>query len=101
MTKENREGFYIAATVGAVVLLWWAWNKNNPVIPAAAGPSDSTFPVPWGQPMDSVYNANPTAYEPPTNKDLTLNIDNPYLSMLNSAYMPLFGFVGIAQGIQL
>lgn len=101
MTTQTREGVYIAGTVGALVLLWWVWNKNNPPIPAATVPAEAAFPVPWNGPMNDVYTANPGAYQPATDSSLTLNINNPYLSMLNSAYMPLFGFVGVAQGIAL
>jgi hypothetical protein len=101
-TVKSHEAFYITAFAAAAVLLWWVWNKSQPaVIPAASGPADASLPVPWGAPMDNVYSANPDAYDPPTNADLTLNIGNPYASMLNSSYMPLFGFVGIAQGVEL
>jgi hypothetical protein len=98
-TKVSHEAFYFAATAGSLWLLWWVWNKNHAPIPAAQTPGDSAFPIPWGSPMDNVYTANPTAYDPPSNADLTLNINNPYASMLDSAYMPLFGFVGVAQGV--
>jgi hypothetical protein len=37
---------------------------------------------------------------PPTNAQLSLNIQNPFAALLSSAYMPLFGFVGVAQGVQ-
>jgi hypothetical protein len=100
-TKVSHEAFYFAATAGVIWLLWWVWQKNNlpAAIPAATSPSQQAFPIPWGSPMDNVYAADPTAYDPPSNADLTLNINNPYASMLDSAYMPLFGFVGIAQGV--
>lgn len=102
MTKQQtHEAFYFAATAGVLWLLWWVWNKNNPAISAAESPSQGAFPIPWGEPMENVYAANPTAYDPPSNADLTLNINNPYASMLDSAYMPLFGFVGIAQGVSM
>lgn len=100
MTKQTtHEALYFAATAGVIWLLWWVWNKNNAAIPAAATPTEQGFPIPWSAPMDNVYNADPTAYAPPTNADLTLNINNPYASMLDSAYMPMFGFVGVAQGV--
>lgn len=101
MTTKSHEYFYFAATAGVMWLLWWVWSKNHAAIPAATTPSQDAFPIPWGNPMEGVYNANPTAYDPPTNADLTLNINNPYASMLDSAYMPLFGFVGIAQGVTM
>lgn len=101
MAVKSHEGLYIAATAGVMWLLWWVWTKNNTpaAIPAATTPSQQALPIPWGAPMDNVYAADPTAYDPATNADLTLNINNPYASMLDSAYMPLFGFVGIAQGV--
>jgi hypothetical protein len=99
---KKHEGFYIAAFASAAVLLWWVWNRSQPpAIQAATVPSQEGFPIPYDSPMASVYAANPTAYEPPSPADLTLNIDNPYASMLNSSYMPLFGFVGVAQGVEL
>jgi hypothetical protein len=98
-TKTSHEAFYFAATAGVIWLLWWVWNKNNAAIPAATNPSQEGLPIGWADPMNNVYGADPTAYQPPTNADLTLNINNPYASMLDSAYMPLFGFVGIAQGV--
>jgi hypothetical protein len=100
-TKVSHEAFYFAATAGVIWLLWWVWQKNNlpAAIPAATNDNQSAFPIPWGDPMEGVYNANPDAYDPATNADLTLNINNPYASMLDSAYMPLFGFVGVAQGV--
>jgi hypothetical protein len=98
---KSHEGFYFAATAGVIWLLWWVWSKNNQPIQAAQDPATASgaFPIPWGSPMDNVYAADPTAYDPATNADLTLNINNPYASMLDSAYMPLFGFVGVAQGV--
>lgn len=98
-TKETHEALYFAATAGVLWLLWWVWNKNHGPIQAATTPTESAFPIPWSSPMEGVYNANPDAYDPATNADLTLHINNPYASMLDSAYMPLFGFVGIAQGV--
>lgn len=98
-TKTSHEYFYFAATAGVIWLLWWVWNKNNAAIPAATTPSQDAFPIPWSDPMTNVYGADPTAYQPPSNADLTLHINNPYASMLDSAYIPLFGFVGIAQGV--
>jgi hypothetical protein len=100
VSKETHEALYFAATAGVLWLLWWVWQRNQPQpIPAATTATQSGFPIPWSAPMDNVYAADPTAYQPPTNADLTLNVNNPYASMLDSAYMPLFGFVGIAQGV--
>jgi hypothetical protein len=105
MAEKSHEAFYIAATAGAMILLWWVWKQNNSPIQAAANPAEAVdgggFPIPWASPMTDVYDANPTAYQPPSDADLTLNVANPYLSMLGSDYMPLFGFVGVAQGMDL
>lgn len=102
-TTQSHEALYFAATAGVIWLLWWVWNKNNQPIQAAQNQAQASgaFPIPWGSPMDNVYAADPTAYDPATNADLTLNVNNPYASMLDSAYMPLFGFVGIAQGVAM
>lgn len=109
LTTNDRESIYLVGFAAAAVLLWWVWNRNEQsqaqAIQASAVPSESIdgggFPIPWDSPMDDVYAANPTAYQPPTDSDLTLNINNPYAAMLGSTYMPLFGFVGIAQGVEL
>jgi hypothetical protein len=102
MSTEGKDAVYIAATAGVIFLLWWVMRRNQPAaIPAATTPSQEGFPIPYGAPMDNVYTADPTAYEPASNADLTLNVDNPYASMLNDSYIPLFGFVGVAQGMQL
>lgn len=107
MAEKNHDALYFAATAGVMVLLWWVWKRNQEAnsIQAAATPSESVdgggFPIPWGSPMTDVYDANPTAYNPPTDADLTLNVGNGQISGLSSDYMPLFGFVGIAQGVEL
>jgi hypothetical protein len=106
MAIKDRDYVYVAATAGIITLLWWVWKRNQaPPINAAPNPAETVdgggFPIPWDSPMNDVYAANPTAYDPPTDSDLTLNINNPYAAMLGSTYMPLFGFVGIAQGVEL
>jgi hypothetical protein len=106
--SKSRDILYFAATAAAVAVLWYVWQKNQPapipsLLSTAQTPAEQigAFPIPWSAPMDGVYNANPTAYDPPTAADLTVNVGNPYASMLNSAFMPLFGFVGMAQGVEL
>jgi hypothetical protein len=96
---NDRDWLYLSGTVIALAVLWYAWSHRAGAAPPA-NPSEQigALPVGWDDPMTSVYAANPAAYQPATPGSLTLNIANQSPSILDSQYMPLFGFVGIAQG---
>lgn len=87
---------YLTGAAVTLIVLWWAAHHAPPL--AAPLPADSAFPQGWDSPMTNVYAANPGAFLPPTDETLTLIIQNQLPSMLSDQYIPLFGFVGIAQG---
>jgi hypothetical protein len=102
---SDKDWVYLCGAGLTLAVLWFfATGRNQGAggltgLQLTANPSEisGAFPINWSAPMTGVYNANPQAYSPPTNADLTLNIADQSASMLNSAYMPLFGFVGVAQ----
>ena len=95
MNDRNYTKF--AAVVGVGVLLWWL-SKNN--VPALSGVADASPPLSGFDPMTQVFSNYPNAWSPPSLSDATIqvNIANQGLSTLSNQYIPLFGFVGIAQG---
>lgn len=50
-------------------------------------------------PADAIYSQNPQNFTPQALGAQTINIDNQGLSFLDNKYTPLFGFVGMAQGV--
>lgn len=94
---------YVFGAAIALLCLYEAW-KHSAAHPAgvtqALAPSEASgaFPIGWACPMNVVYCANPSAYAPPTAQQLTVNVACQTASQLANPYMPLFGFVGIAQG---
>ena len=94
MTQSGRDWFYAGGVVAALIVLWYFAHQK----PVAQAPGEEAFPQAWDSPMVNVYNANPQAYLPPDDATLTITIGNQLPSMLSDQYIPLFGFVGIAQG---
>jgi hypothetical protein len=98
----DKDWLWTAGVGVALLVLWWLAHRAS----VQAGPSTATnpnqqaFPVSWDQPLLGPFAANPDFNSPPTNANLSINIQNPFAALLASAYMPLFGFVGIAQGVQ-
>lgn len=86
----------LMAIAGAIG--WYYLSGSHASNDAAQVAADAPLPVEWDTPMDDVYAANPSAYQPATPASLTLNIPNQALSLLSDQYTPLFGFVGVAQG---
>lgn len=97
---NDRDWMYLSGTIIALAILWWAWKQRQASQPTGANPAEASgaLPVGWDSPMTNIYDANPNAYSPANPASLTINIANQSPSILDSAYMPLFGFVGIAQG---
>jgi hypothetical protein len=97
---SDRDWMYVAGFGLALAVLWYAWRTANPPpLAQTAAQASGAFPEGWSDPMIGVYNANPQAFQPPTQQDLTVNVGDQAASMLTDAYMPLFGFVGVAQGM--
>ena len=82
--------------VGAMLVLWYLWSKHAQKAASTSGATSSPgFPENLNWPMQQVPGS---AYAPPTIGKLALNISNPNFGMLSNQYIPLFGFVGMAQG---
>lgn len=88
----------LALVIGIAVVAYWAMQKNGKPVSVAAAPAQSTLPIAWNSPMASAYNADPTAFAPITPGQLDVTINNQSGNLLSNQYVPLFGFVGMAQG---
>lgn len=88
--KQFERFLFIAA---GLFLLWWLWHRKQSIVPAPDG-------TPIGMINDPeliTYAANPSAFGPQTiNGTVDINVSG--YNGLNENYMPLFGFVGMAQG---
>jgi hypothetical protein len=88
-------------SIGAVTLaLIWLFKErgvDTVSVPPAQSPA---LPVGFQLPMDSAYgdNSNATPFSPVTAPQLAINIGNQSAALLDQNYIPLFGFVGMAQG---
>lgn len=94
----DRDWLYLSGAIVVLVMLWWVWRKSQPVPQETPAEASGALPVQWDEPMGGVYDANPQAYMPQTPADLTLNVNANNPNMLSNAYIPMFGFVGVAQG---
>lgn len=85
----------VAFILGALLLLWWLWQRRQ-----SQATQDSTVqaPTPF-DPMTSTYASDPSKFNPPSLGTVDINIGNQGLSYLSNDYIPLFGFVGMAQGV--
>ena len=93
MNDKQFDLFVIFAAIALFV--WWLWEKHNS-IPATQLPPSEGGPV---QSLDwPMSGVSPEAYTPPTIGKLSLNVQNPGFNMLSNQYIPMFGFVGMAQG---
>lgn len=92
--------FNILSISGIVLILWWLFRERS-VNAVTVAPSESpALPVSWETPMSSAYgdDASTSPFAPATPQQLAINIANQSAAMLNQNYIPLFGFVGMAQG---
>jgi hypothetical protein len=98
---SDKDWLWTAGVGVSILILWWLAHRSSGAVgpSTATNPNQDAFPVAWDAPMNGPFNANPGFNAPPTNANLSINIQNPFAAMLSSAYMPLFGFVGIAQGV--
>jgi hypothetical protein len=89
--KQVRNFAIIAALIGAA---WWILRPGTAQPAADAG--GSAGPVaPWMQPYQGVNVAGLAPASPPA---LNVNVANQFAGLLSHQYVPLFGFVGMAQG---
>lgn len=92
MNDKHFRNFALA--IGSAALLYWLYKRKQS---AHSMTQEAPEPVAANDPMNAVYSNNPGAFNPPSLG--TINIDNQGLSYLSNQYMPLFGFVGMAQGV--
>ena len=90
MNEKEKAFTVLAVVVGAVIILWFWWEKRQAANAVTAPAPEADF-ANW--PMDT-----PADYSPPDLSHLTIDIANQTPNLLSQQYMPLFGFVGVAQG---
>lgn len=91
MNDKRFERFLAACA--ALFIVWWLVHKR-----AASQGGASSVSMPYNvDPIDYTYAANPGAFGPQTvNGNIDINVRG--YNTLNQNYLPLFGFVGMAQG---
>ena len=86
MNDINFRNFAFAS--GAILLLWWIKQRKNR--------STQQELVPMGMsPEEAYYSANPRLFDP---TGLVVNVTNMGYNPYGMSAVPLFGFVGMAQG---
>jgi hypothetical protein len=92
---NDKEFAKLAFIIGCGVFIYWMWERNQ------VAQADATQPqapiTTTSDPEQQVFEAGPPPIQSLGNLDV--NISNQGLSYLSNAYMPLFGFVGMAQGV--
>jgi hypothetical protein len=88
---NDKEFTVLAILAGMVGILWWLIERNKSQSTTPAGQPDA-FPVNPDWPMSAVTGDQ---FEP---ANLNVNIANQSANLLSNQYIPLFGFVGMAQG---
>lgn len=89
---KNEKDFVILAVVaGIVMVFWWMHERRVNAAQAVTGPAPEADFGNW--PMNTG-----TDYSPPSLDGLSINIANQTPNLLTNQYIPLFGFVGMAQG---
>jgi hypothetical protein len=82
--------FMIAVAI--LFLLWWFFHRQQPM----TAPDGS--PLAYNDPQLLTYASNPGAFGPQTvNGSINVNVNG--AGSLSNQYIPLFGFVGMAQGV--
>ncbi len=79
----------------AILFLWWLWRRRQAATVASTQPQ---VPTTTANDPETIVAANGP---PPLQSvgDLNVNIANQGLGYLSTEYIPLFGFVGMAQGV--
>jgi hypothetical protein len=88
LTPKEKEFTILALIVGVVIILWFWWEKRQAANTASAPAPEQDF---GNWPMTD----NLPDYSPPT---IQLNIANQTPNLLSDKMIPLFGFIGVAQG---
>lgn len=104
MKPSEKEGIKLAAIAGGLLLLYWLYRRYHTGAASVTPGADGTNSVggTGGDPADpitSTYAQQPGAYNPPSLGDVNINIANQGLGSLSNMYIPLFGFVGMANNV--
>lgn len=98
MNDKNFTRFSLAIGIG--LLFWHFFGQKGtltaPALQDAGAARQDTLPAFSIPPDLAAFAANPSAFQP---SNLNVKIDNQGLNYLTNHYMPLFGFVGMAQGV--
>jgi hypothetical protein len=90
-----------AIITGGVIAIVWLWKNYGKQIGQQLGVTNAPS-LPMDNPQLATYAANPNAYNPRVLQVApvqdTINIQNQGFGFLDNKYIPLFGFVGMAQG---
>jgi hypothetical protein len=106
MKKETEKQLMIggATVLLALFVIWYFRNKNNTGLSGFPSQPTPTLTIPSSgysapqtplTPIDYTYAANPSQFGP---ANINVNVSDQNPSWLSNGYIPLFGFVGIAQG---
>lgn len=93
-TKSTHETAKVAFIVIGVLFLFWLY-KHRQYQNAAP---EVTPPESASDPETLTYAANPNQFDP-ASINANINIGNQGLGYLDNKYMPMFGFVGMANGV--
>lgn len=85
----------LAFIAAIALLIWWLLRRRQ-----SQGQLNDTIEAPEPfDPITSTYAANPNQFDPPSLGTVNINIGNQGFAYLTNDYIPLFGFVGMAQGV--
>lgn len=93
MNDKQFDVFVIIALLAG--FLWFLWKKHTEIPPTALPASEGGPVQNLNWPMSAVPSES---YSPPSIGNVSMQIANPGFNMLSNQYIPLFGFVGMAQG---
>lgn len=93
---KDKDYTKIAFIALALFLLWWLLRRKAATQTA---PDQIEAPTDTPSPELATYAANPDAFAPASLGTVDINIGNQGLGYLSNQYIPLFGFVGMAQGV--
>ena len=83
----------VIAISALIIAVWWILQPKQPTTQIAPA-VDMGIP----SPELAAFSANPGAFMPQNLGSINVNIGNQGLGFLSNQYIPLFGFVGMAQG---
>lgn len=89
---NDRQFTHFIFILMALLVLWWFFHRGR----SQASIADNSSPYSINDPELITYARDPSRFGPST-VDGTININADFRG-LNQNYLPLFGFVGMAQG---